>query len=73
MKKQIKHHNRTNTVQALIDYLVDNGLTDFDTNILIHTNLPALGGDRSILRAAQEGNWDEAWGAAELYISGDMW
>lgn len=73
MKKVIKEAKRENSLQAVVNYLIDNGLTEFDTNILIHTNLPALGGERSILRCIQDEEWDDAWSAAELYISGDMW
>lgn len=74
MKKNIKEpQGRPHDLQAIIDYLVDNGVSDFQVNMLIHTNMPALGGYASIQSATRDGRWAEAWNAAELYISGDMW
>jgi len=64
---------RKKTLQAIIDYLVDNGVSEFNANMFIHTNLVMLGEYRNIVDEVQDGNWDKAWDAAELYISGDMW
>ena len=62
-----------NSLQAIVDYLIDNGLGEFNTNMFIHTNLPSLGGDKSIINCVQEDDWETAWASAKLYISGDMW
>lgn len=63
---------REHKLQAIVDYLVDNGVSDFQVNILIHTNMPALN-LKNIVDCVREDRWDDAWSAAELYISGDMW
>ncbi len=73
MKRKITPHKREESVQAVIDYCIDNGLTEFDTNILIHTNLPYLGGYRTLLMEMQEGNWDKVWDYLDLYFAGDLW
>ena len=59
------------SLQAIIDYLIDSGMTPPDVNQFIHVNIPALGGDRSIVNCAQENNWYDAWRVAEAYIAGD--
>lgn len=73
MKKQSIEANREPRLQAVIDYLVDNGVSEINTDILLHTNMPALGGYRSIMNEVRDGNWDKVWDTVELYISGDMW
>jgi hypothetical protein len=73
MKKTPKDHKRVNSLQAIIDYLSTNGLSDFDINILIHTNLPALGERRTIVDCTRNNEWDDAWNVVELYIAGDLW
>ena len=73
MKKQITEAKRENNLQAVINYLADNGVGDFNANILLHTNMPALGGHRNMMDEVRDGNWDQVWNVAELYISGDMW
>lgn len=74
MKRQvIPPSKKENTLQSIIDYLADNGMTDFQVNMFIHTNIPALGEYKNIVDCAREEKWDDAWGAAELYMSGDMW
>lgn len=65
--------SREQNIQAVVDYLVDNGLSDFGANQLLHVNMPALGGYRSILDEVRDENWDTVWNVAELYVSGDMW
>lgn len=73
MKKNIKKpDSREEDLQAIIDFLVDNGVSDFSVNMLIHTNMPALGDDRSIMSCARNGEWNDAWNVAELYVSGDL-
>jgi len=73
MKRKIKDPNgHEESLQAIIDYFVDNGMSDFQANILIHTNMPVLD-LRNIMDCVRENNWNEAWAAAELYMSGDMW
>lgn len=71
-KKIIDPKGHEESLQAIIDYLVDNGLSDFQVNMLIHTNMPSLGETRNIMDCVREGNWGEAWAAAELYMSGDL-
>ncbi len=73
MKKQSTEANREPRLQAVIDYLVDNGVSEINTDILLHTNMPVLGGYRSIMNEVRDGNWDKVWDTVELYISGDMW
>lgn len=64
---------RKNTVQSVIDYLIDNGVSETNTNILIHVNHPAMGSeDMNIMKAAQEGKWDTIWNFVQLYIDGDL-
>jgi len=73
MKKQFTKPSREETLQSLINYLTDNGVSDFNANILIHTNMEALGGNRSMLDEVRDGKWETVWNVAELYISGDLW
>lgn len=73
MKKQFSKPSREETLQSLINYLTDNGVSDFNANILIHTNMEALGGNRSMLDEVRDGKWETVWNVAELYISGDLW
>ena len=63
---------RENKLQSIIDYLVDTGMTDFQVNMFIHTNLPALGEFGTIAECARDGKWDDAWRVTELYMSGDL-
>lgn len=73
MKKKPTEANRTERLQDVVDYLTNNGVTEFNADIFIRTNLPALGGYRSITDEARDGKWDKVWDMAELYVSGDMW
>jgi hypothetical protein len=73
MKKETTEPSREKKLQALIDYLVDNGVSDFNANILIHTNMPSFGGYRNMMDEIRDGNWDDVWNVAELYIQGDLW
>ena len=74
MKKNIKQpETHPHDLQAIIDYLVDNGVSDFQVNMLIHTNMPVLGESRNLIDATREGRWADAWRAAELYISGEIY
>lgn len=74
MKKNINEPNsRPQDLQAVIDYLVDNGVSDFQVNLLIHTNMPVLGEYSNMVGAARDGRWAEVWNAAELYISGEVY
>lgn len=72
MKREIKPSERSESLQAIVNYLVDNGMSNFDAQQFIHTNLPALGEYRNIVDTIRDGKWDEAWSVAELYISGDV-
>lgn len=72
MKKEIKPPIvEEDKLQAIIDFLVDNGMSEFQVNMFIHTNIPALGGDTTIMNCVQEGRWGEAWSVAKAYIDGD--
>ena len=62
---------KTNTVQAIIDYLIDNGMSVMAANQFIHINIPALGGNKSVLDAANNQEWDTAWAVVESYMAGD--
>jgi beta-lactamase superfamily II metal-dependent hydrolase len=73
MKKETTTPSREESLQALINYLTDNGVTDFNANILIHTNMEAFGGHRNMLDEIRDENWDLVWNVAELYIQGDLW
>lgn len=73
MKRQVTEASREPKLQAVIDYLVDNGVSEFNANILLHTNMPYLGGDRNLMNEVRDGDWDKVWNAVELYVSGDMW
>lgn len=63
---------KENNVQSVIDYLIDNGVSDFNTNLLIHLDIPALGEFRNIMDAARDGDWDLIWNVVQLYIDGDL-
>lgn len=72
MKREvIPPAKKENKLQSIIDFLIDNGLSEFMADQFIHTNIPALGGDRNIVDCAQEDNWEDAWRVAEQYINGD--
>lgn len=72
MKRQIiAPAVKRNTVQALVDYLVDNGMSEMGANQFLHVNIPALGGNRSIMDCIVSKEWDTAWGVAESYMAGD--
>jgi predicted aldo/keto reductase-like oxidoreductase len=73
MKRKPTQAKRQESLQAIIDYLIENGVTEFNTNTLIHTNLSMLGVYRSINDEVRDKHWDKAWDAVELYVSGDMW
>lgn len=64
---------RKNTIQSVIDYLIDNGVSPMNADIILHLNHPAMGNeDMNIMRAAQENNWDAIWNFVDLYVSGDL-
>lgn len=73
MKRKPTAPNKAQEVQAIIDYLVDNGVSEFNASMLLNTNLKALGGYRSMMDEVRDENWESAWNMAELYVSGDMW
>jgi len=62
---------RKNTVPALIEHMIANGMSDFAANQFVHTNIPALGEYRNIIDVVREGNWDEAWNVVDAYLRGD--
>jgi hypothetical protein len=62
---------KEDSLQAIIDFLIDNGMSEFSADMFIHMNIPALGGDRSILNCAQEEKWEDAWRVSQAYIDGD--
>lgn len=65
---------RIDTVQSVIDYLIDHGVSEYNTTLLLHTNHAGLGDENtSILSAAQQGKWDAIWNFVELYVNGDLW
>lgn len=59
------------TLEAILTFLTNNGMSAVGANQFIHINIPALGGDKSVYNCIQEGNWDEAWGVVESYAAGD--
>ncbi len=72
MKKVIvAPSTKKNTVQAIVEYLMDNGMSSAGANMFVHLNIPALGGDTSIMNLATDGKWDTAWSVAEQYMAGD--
>lgn len=73
MKKETTEPSREQSVQALVNYLVDNGVSDFNANQLLHVNMEAFGGYRNMLDEIRDGNWDNVWNVAQLYIDGDLW
>lgn len=65
---------KKNNLQAVYDYLVSNKVTPFNANLLMHTNIPALGSENtSMYDAAEEGNWEVLWAVVQLYLDGDLW
>lgn len=72
-RKIISPDSHPADLQAIIDYLVDNGVSDFQANMLLHTNFPSLGDTSNLIDAAREGRWEDAWNTVELYIAGDLW
>jgi hypothetical protein len=60
-----------NSLQAIIDFLVDNGMSEFDIDRFIHLNLPALGGYTNIMDCVREDRWEDAWRVSKQYIDGD--
>lgn len=72
MKKKTTEPSREQNLQSLVNYLGDNGVSDFNIEILIHTNMDALD-DRNMLDKIRDGKWDQVWNVAELYIQGDLW
>lgn len=73
MKKKINSAEHEESLQAIVNYLVDNGVSDFQANMIIHTNFPSLGETSNLVDAAREGRWSDAWNTVELYIAGDLW
>ena len=73
MKKDTTEPSREQNIQSLVNYLTDNGVSDFNANILIHTNMEAFGGYRSMMDEIRDGNWESVWNIAELYVQGDLW
>ena len=73
MKNKPTEPNKAQETQAVIDYLVDNGVSEFNATMLLNTNLKALGGYRSMMDEVRDNNWGKVWEMAELYVSGDMW
>jgi hypothetical protein len=63
--------NKRNSVQALVDHMVANGMTSFSANQMLHVNIPALGEYRNIIDATKEGDWDTAWAVVDSYLRGD--
>lgn len=63
---------RENSLQGVIDFLIDNGLSEFNTNSLIHTDLVQFGGYRNMVDVARDGEWDLLWNVATMYINGDL-
>lgn len=65
---------KVNTLQSVIDFLVDHGTSDFSANMFIHTNILALdgAGNTNIVDAAQNGDWDTIWAVIQLYVDGDL-
>jgi hypothetical protein len=73
MKKQIvERSKKVDTVQAMIEYLVSNGMSQISADTFIHVNLPALGDYRSLLDCMNEGKWDEAWNVVDMFLRGDF-
>ena len=73
MKQKVElPEKKENSLQAIIDFLIDNGLSEFDTNIFIHTDLVQFGGYRNMVDVARDGDWEIAWTVAELYMNGDL-
>ena len=73
MKQRIElSEKRENNLQSVINFLIDNGTSEFDTNILIHTDLIQFGGYRNMVGVARDGDWDLLWNVAQLYVNGDL-
>ena len=73
MKKQIvPPATRRNTVAAIVEHLVENGMSQFSANQFIHLNIPALGEYRSLLDCMNNGEWDKAWNVVDMYLAGDF-
>lgn len=67
MKKKVTP-SRENSVQAVVDYFIDNGVTPFTANQLLHFNWPSLGEYRTLMDEVRDNNWERIWDVAELYI-----
>lgn len=63
---------KENNLQAIIAFLVDNGMSEFDIDRFIHINLPALGGYTNIVDCVREDRWEDAWRVSKQYIDGDF-
>ena len=63
---------KTNTVQAMVDHLVENGMSQFSANQFIHVNIPALGDYKSLLDCMNNGEWDTAWNVVDMFLRGDF-
>lgn len=59
------------SLQAIIDHLIDNGMSPYGANMFIHINQPALGGDKTIMDCVRENNWAQAWATVKGYLAGD--
>ncbi len=68
-KHKISEPSRRETVQAVVDYFIDNGVSQFTANQLLHMNWPSLGDFRTLMDEIRDGNWDKVWYTAELYIT----
>lgn len=73
MKREIFARTTTkDTVQSMVDHLVDNGMSNFSANQFIHVNLPALGNYRSLLDCMNDGEWETAWNTVDMFLRGDF-
>lgn len=71
LKKVVKKAERKESLQAIVNHLVENGMSDMGANNFIHLNIPALGGNRTIMNCIQDRSWDEAWNVIDAYLAGD--
>ena len=62
---------KKDTVQAIVDFLVENGMSQMGANQFLHVNIPVLGGNKSIMDCIVNKEWATAWGVAESYMAGD--
>lgn len=69
MVRKISEPSRIESIQAVHDYLTDNGVTEFTANQILHTNWPSLGDYRTLMDEIRDGNWEQVWNSVELYIT----